>query len=194
MELAIDTPQILTKEQIDALVKLGVKVIIKYPRADRVSRAEIAMIRVAGLKIIWVFERGNPTQPGYFTAKQAAVDVALFKAAETEFGIAADECCAAAYDFDGTTGEVLAYAKIWHDGIKRTPESTRVGAYADTSTLKALKAAGLIHWAYLSQSTFGRKAEWQAYSQVADVVQTLQPPPLGLDADWDHVLNMAVAA
>jgi hypothetical protein len=193
MLLAVDTPQVLTREEVERLKAIGVEIIIKYPRSDRATRAEITMIRAAGLKIIWVFEKGNPTTLAYFTAKQAAIDVALFKAAEVELGIGPTECCAAAYDFDGTTGEVLEYAKVWHDGIKPTPGSTRVGAYADASTLNALKAAGLIHWDYLSQSTFGRKSEWQAYSLIADVVQTLQPPPLGLYADWDHVMNEALA-
>ena len=198
---ALDTTIILLPETsgspspVHDLVPAGFGAVFKYLRLDRANTTEIAHLRANGIKVGWVYEKGNPQVQSYFTTTQATTDLALATEYARALGVRAanandppGEVIFIAIDCDADPEAILPYFQTFHNGLKAL--GFRVGVYGSGIVCETFKAEGYAEFTWLSES-----AGWTGYQDwkdQADVLQELGECPFG--GDLDTVVNAEVVS
>ena len=190
----LDTTEGLTQETVNTLAGLGIKFCIKYCAntanypAKRTSHAEAAMLHAAGIKCGFVYE-GLSTTSAYFSDIRGTSDAKVATEYLQLLGVPSSVPVFFAVDYDAApsdiTGVITAYAKAFHDAVKAT--GRMVGVYGSGDVCKALKAAGLAHYTWLSNASGW--SGYHAWVPMADIVQQTGSVA-GLDSDPDTAQSL----
>ena len=183
----VDSSSVVTPSAAKCLAQLGFTFVARYYRSrksklNHLTREEALTIVGAGLNLIAVFEYAG-TKAAYFTAEQAAMDVtdALARAAEVEQPMGSAIYFAVDYNatLDDVRGPVTDYFQVVSDLLR---PKFLPGVYGSGATCKALLAAGLADFAWLSQSVgFLGTPGFTAWS----IKQGMPHQFCGLDTDPD---------
>ncbi len=191
----LDTTEPLSAVRIRELAKMKppIKFVIKYCSNSamyankRLTHAERADLVANGIASGFVFERGNTYE--YFSAAQGEADAQTVLAYFELLGVPPNTgiACFLAVDFDATTEQIsaaiLAYASRFHDGLKAAGYLT--GVYGSGDTCRVLKAAGVVHYTWMAQST-----GWGGYSYAAWDIRQGMGCVNGLASDPDESNNL----
>jgi hypothetical protein len=156
--------------------------------ADEVA----AIFAVSGMAIGLVHEAGVPTTVGYFTVARADANAAdaLNTVGALNVPTSVPVFFTVDYDpsVDDIAGPITDYFTAVHGAFSGA--GRLIGVYSSGAACKALLAAGVVHFTWLSQSTgFNGYEEWKPQ---ADIVQGPESQVAGLDVDTDEVVNEAV--
>jgi Domain of unknown function (DUF1906) len=183
----VDSSSVVTPSAAKCLAQLGFTFVARYYRSHKsklnhLTREEALAIVAAGLNLVAVFEYAGTKGP-YFTADQAAMDVkdALAQAAEVEQPMGSAIYFAVDYNatLDDIDGPVTDYFQVVSDMLR---PKYLPGVYGSGATCKALLAAGLADFAWLSQSVgFLGTPGFTAWS----IKQGMPHQFCGLDTDPD---------
>jgi hypothetical protein len=170
---AIDT-SVKTTGQANAIKAAGFDAVGVYLRSDRCSAAMITELRNAGLKIWTVYEKGNPTGPGYFNAARGTADGTRAADFAQEIGQPTGTQIYAGVDYDATQSEVngviSSYMTAFQAAVQAEGYSSSV--YGSGRTCRILIAKGLAKTGWLSLSTGW--AEHNAFKPNASIVQVAE--------------------
>jgi hypothetical protein len=183
----VDSSSVVTPSAAKCLAQLGFSFVARYYRSHKsklnhLTREEALAIAAAGLNLVAVFEYAG-TKASYFTAEQAEMDVkdALAQAAEVEQPMGSAIYFAVDYNatLDDIDGPVTDYFQVVSDMLR---PKYLPGLYGSGATCKALLAAGLADFAWLSQSVgFLGTPGFTAWS----IKQGMPHQFCGLDTDPD---------
>lgn len=186
----LDTTDALTKAVVDELAAKAIRFVIKYCVDSgeypdkRLTHAERALLVAAGIRSGFVFERGNSAE--YFTAAQGKEDGNKVVDYFGELGVASLVGCFGAYDLDIEPSRVLDYAGNFREVIE--PAGWLPGAYGSGAVLKALKDAGLIHFAWKANarlwSDFDGFTDWDILQATGSVAGLASDPDTAVNLNW----------
>jgi hypothetical protein len=152
-----------------------------------VTGLEIQGLHSVGIKVGCVFESGNTLD--YFTPQNGISGAKVAQAHLLSIGAPSDGLMAFAVDFDPTEAQIESTIVPYFKSVRSVMRpGFLVDAYGSGLTLSILKKLGLIHRAWLAQSTGW--AGYQEFLHLADLVQNLNSPPLGLGADWNTCTSL----
>jgi hypothetical protein len=183
----VDSSSVITPSAAKCLAQLGFTFVARYYRSHKsklnhLTREEALTIGAAGLSLVAVFEYAG-TKASYFTAEQAAMDVKDALAEAAEVGQPMGSAIYFAVDYNATLddidGPVTDYFQVVNDKLR---PKFLPGVYGSGATCKAMLAAGLADYAWLSQSVgFLGTPGFTAWS----IKQGMPHQFCGLDTDPD---------
>jgi hypothetical protein len=181
--LALDTPEVIDLAKAQDLYAAGYRAVLIYLRADRAPQSSIDAIHKVGMKVGSIWEKGDPAEPGYFTAEQGLADAKAATSYASNVGQPSKTTISAAVDYDSVYGDVADYLEEFHDWIKTYGYHSL--PYGNGETLQSAVDAGIAVGGYLSQSTGFRG--YDAFKPKAAIVQRSAPSVCGLNADPDEI-------
>ena len=186
----LDTTDALPKGVVDKLAARRIRFVVKYCADStdypnkRLTHEERLLLVAAGIRSGFVFERGNNVQ--YFTAAQGKEDGNKVVDYFGELGVASKVACFGAYDLDIEPSRVFDYASTFREVIERA--GWLPGAYGSGAVLKALKDAGLIHFAWKSNarlwSNYDGFTEWDILQITGSVAGLASDPDTAVNLNW----------
>lgn len=184
---AFDTADITTGHAHEILAH-GFEAVGIYLRDDRAPLTMIQGLHSVGIKIFSIWEKGNPTEPSYFTAAKGFADaqdaVAYAKAIGQPTGTTISPCV----DYDSNPEDVKAYLIAFHDEVKAADYLSL--PYGNGVTLSWAIDAGYAYGGYLSQST--GFTGYESFLERAAIMQGPGTTILDFDVDLDEVVDAAV--
>lgn len=187
MRKALDVAQDTTGRAHD-LQALGYWAVGLYLRADRASRAMVEGLHSVGMKVFSVYERGYPTRPSYFTARQGSQDGKRAVAFARSIGQPTGSHIFSAVDYDAKPENVLAYQKAFRAEVKAAGYLASV--YGSGAVCHYLISQGYANKGWLSCST-----GWSGYASFkpqAAIIQHVPITVLGMDVDPDDIVDEGV--
>ena len=188
---AIDTADPTTGKAHDILNE-GYEAVGIYLRVDRSPAEGVKGLREVGLKLWLIWEAGNPTSGDYFTEAQGEHDGLAAANYAGELGVPTETQIFAAVDFDAdwsSDGDgITGYFTAFQTAVKSWGYLASV--YGSGVVCEKLVGAGLAHSGWLAGATGW--AGYSAYKGSAVIVQALSGTVLGLDVDFDEVIDESV--
>ena len=191
---AVDISMPVTQHFLDAMAWLGVKTVVRYYEYDNQtikgklpSAAELKLIAGNGFSILGVFQHNN-SSPATFTADRGNADAQRSvylaglwgqpKGSAIYFGVDFEPSAAQAANVDTYAANFSKVARA--AGFK-------VGVYGSGDTLRRLKAAGLVDYTWVSQSTGFAGTKAYTASKAWALLQGMPKDCGGLNVDFDQV-------
>jgi len=149
-------------DQIGCLTQKGFEFVCRYYNRNNPSKnltlAEAQAISAAGLTIVAIWENGFPIKASYFSKAKGVTDAtAALKMASETIGQPAGTAIYFAVDYDATAkdvnGAVTQYFKSVQSVFDAAGKKYAIGVYGSGATCQSLLDAGLVTFAWLSQST-----------------------------------------
>lgn len=188
---AIDTPNVTTGKAHD-LQKAGIQAVGVYLRPDRCTKEMVDGLHSVGIKVFSVYEKGHPTSGEYFTEEQGHHDGEAAAQFAHSIGQPHQSEIFSAVDYDAPSGDlagIVSYQRAFRRHVMHYGFLASV--YASGRVCKALVGAGIAHSGWLSGSTAW--SGFEDFKSFASVVQTkMDKKLLGLDVDYDTVLRPEV--
>ena len=187
---AFDTA-IITTGRAHEIRAQGYGAVIKYLRPDRTTLEEVQGLHSVGLKVVSVWERGQPNHAAYFNADQGKADGEAATQFAYSIGQPSQTTIFFAVDYDADRGDLdairdyLAAAREVCDGYGYT-----ASIYGSGLVCTEMESLGLAHFGWLAQST-----GWAEYPTAESTLSTyaiVQGPSttiLGWDCDADTINN-----
>jgi hypothetical protein len=150
---AADCPSIVTGSAHD-IKAAGCDFWGVYLRSDRCTQEMLDGLHSVGIKVFSIWERGNPTDPAYFSAAQGTEDAgyAIGFASTHNQPTGTPIFFCVDYDASGSelAGPIEAYMEAVHEACSQA--GYLVGVYGSGLTCSTFVAAGYAHYGYLAGS------------------------------------------
>jgi hypothetical protein len=191
--------QVDCTSKIDCLTSEGFEFVGRYYNTNNPSKnlrlTEAQALSAAGITIVVVWENGFPTKTSYFSKAKGASDAtAALKMASESIGQPAGSAIYFAVDYDATAADVSGPISLYFQGVKSVFDAAgkqyAIGVYGSGATCKALLDAGLVTFAWLSQSTgFRGSKTFTAFN----IKQGPEATTCGMDADGNDAPSVATS-
>ena len=171
------------------LCAAGIGFVLKYCATSKtypnkaLTVQEVQELHSVGIKVGLLFESGNTAD--YFTASSGTHDGKIALAHALNLNAPKEACIYFAVDFDANHDQLPAI-ELYFEAVRNVMRPAFfVGAYGSGLVVTDLLNKGLIHYGMLANAP-----GWAGYSaamchnaQTNGIMQTMQPAPLGLNAD-----------
>jgi len=172
-----------------ALQNAGVGFVIKYVTPSHTfpnktfTTGEVQGLHSVGIKIGLVSEMDGTSAAGFSSLKGTSAAQNMLARIES-LGCPRSMVGWVAIDYDATDEDIDGPITAHFEAYRAVMGShLRHGVYGSGSVCQKLKERGFVSFTWLAQSPgFDGYYSWINH---ADVVQHLNPPPLGLSADWN---------
>jgi hypothetical protein len=161
-------------------------------KSQPLTRAEAEALSKAGLFIVSVWEKGNPTSAGYFNFARGLADGEEAFRAALAVGQPAGSPIYFCVDFDSTQPEIEGPIAAYFRGVRQgfgledgSGDPTRVylpGVYGNGLACEWLESAGLVHFTWLAMPVDWGGADFSDWN----LHQTGSATLCGLSVDTDE--------
>lgn len=174
------------------LKALGYLAVGFYLRSDRASLRMIQGLEQVGIKRFAIWERGNPTEPEYFSPTQAVVDARAAVSFATKIQMPAGSQIFFTVDYDATPDDLARHVWPYFQSVQRMVKDAGYlcSVYGSGMVCESLTIKGMAHAGWLAQSR-----GWSMYDFFKPRAAIVQGPValvLGMDVDLDEVRDMRV--
>lgn len=187
---AFDTASVLTGHAHD-IKHAGYEAVCVYLRRDRTPHEEVDGLRSVGLGIVFVWEKGHPEGPAYFTAAQGKSDALQALAYARDLGVPVSVPIFFAIDYDPSEEDLgrgcFNYVDAIHTEFKTAQRL--VGVYGSGLACWTMLVDGVAHFAWLAQSP-----GWATHKSPTRyaIVQGPSFSLLGWSCDYDTIHDQSV--
>jgi hypothetical protein len=182
-----DTAEVTTGHAHEIL-DAGYSVVGGYLREDRFPLEMIQGLVSVGIRLFSIWEKGNPTEPDYFTADQGTSDGTHAAAYAKEIGQPEGTMIFVSVDCDASPDDISDYVQAAHTAVKEG--GYLMGLYGSGQNLGHFQDAGFSHAGFLAQSKGW--SGYEDYKPRAAIVQGESTTVLGFGVDLDTIMDESV--
>lgn len=187
---AFDTAEIITNPT--AVKKAGFDTVGIYLRDDRAPVKEVEALLASGFRLFSIYEKGYPTEPGYFSREKGLSDGRAAAAHAVKIHMPKGKPIFTCFDFDAPMDFIRGAGRIYQEAFREAvKEHGYLGdCYGKGLLCEAYVNAGIAHYGFLAQSKGW--AGFNEFKSRAGIVQGPVTKIAGYNVDLDYIQNSEV--
>ena len=163
-----------------------------YLSPTRTTKEQVDGLHSVDIKVFSIWEKGNPTSDGYFSAEKGKQDGEAAAAYAKVLGMPSGKPIFACFDYDTSSSAINGVCRDYQEAFRTAvmAEGYLAACYGSGLLCSTYVSAGISHYGFLAQSR--GFAGFNDYKSSAAIVQGPSQTILGLDCDLDFIQDESV--